>query len=169
MITLDELKCETENINIDKYMGFVEEVRQDMQFPEWIVDIDKEEIEKLIENKTKFWLYSLNERLICSMMLLPTTKEMLEEHGLIFFEEDVANYGQMFVHPNYTGNHLQLQMLKELDKYSMENGFKFGLCRVHPDNVYAIDNIEKDGFVVKKRKTLNIGLRDIYLKEYKKD
>lgn len=169
MITLEELNCETENINLDRYMDFIDDVKQDMQYPEWLVDLSREDVEKLLENKTKIWLYSLKDRLVCSMMLLPTTKEMLESYELFLFEDDVANYGQMFVHPEYTGNHLQLQMLKKMDKYSMDQGFKYALCRVHQDNFYAIDNLEKDNFVFKKRKQLEVGIRDIYIKEYEKE
>ena len=94
---------------------------------------------------------------------------MLEEYGLFLYQEEVANYGQMFVNPEYTGNNLQLQMLRTLDKYSMDQGFKYALCKVHPDNIYAIDNIEKDDFILKKRKNLDIGLRHIYIKEYNRD
>ena len=168
MITLEELKCESENVDLYRYITLLEIVKEDMQFPEWVWDLDRELLDKLMANKSKIWLYSLKEKLICSMIMIPTTREKIEEFGLRLYEDDVMEYGPMFVHPAYTGNHLQLQMMKKLDEYVPTLGYKYSVCTVHPDNAYAIDNIEKDGFVLKKRKRINVGLRDIYLKEYEK-
>ena len=167
MITLDELNCESENIDLDKYMNFVEFIKEDMQFPEWLGDITKEELEELLLNNSKIWLYSLKETLICSMMITPLDNEDLREYELDYKENEIVNYDAMFVSPHYTGNHLQLQMLKQLDKYSINRGYNYALCITHPDNIYSIDNIEKDGFVLKKTKRSDKGIKNLYIKNLK--
>ena len=165
MITLEELKCDANNIDIDKYINFIEVVKQDMQFPEWIGEVEKVDVEKALNNRTKIWLYFKEDTPICSMMLIPTTKEALNKFEIKLLPEEVVGYGPMFVDPNYTGNKLQLQMLRKLDEYSYYSGYKYALATVHPDNAYSIINMEDDGFKKKKSKVLNRGLRDIYIKK----
>lgn len=55
-------------------------------------------------------------------------------------------------------------MLKELDKYSINSGYRWAICTVHPDNKYSINNLLLDEFEFKKTKTFKRGLRNVYLK-----
>ena len=49
------------------------------------------------------------------MMLIPATKELLKSLQLNYKEQEVVDYGPMFVNSKYIGNNLQYQMLTELD------------------------------------------------------
>ena len=165
---LDELKCINENINIDEYIDFREEVKRNMDHSDWLGDFSKEDLIKLLNNNSKIWVYYLINEPVCSMMLIPS-----DERALLKFEVDldyreVVDYGPMFVNPKYVGNGLQFQMLKELDKYCISLGYKYAASTIHPDNIYSINNLVKDDFELVNTKEFTRGIRNIYLKKIDK-
>ena len=81
--------------------------------------------------------------------------------------KDVVDYGPMFVNSKYIGNGLQFQMLKELDKYCLNLGYKYAVGTIHPDNLYSINNLVKDNFEQVNQKQFKRGIRNIYLKKLK--
>ena len=94
-----------------------------------------------------------------------------DERALKKFEVDldyhiVADYGPMFVDPNYVGNGLQYQMLTWLDGYCQDKGYQYAAGTVHPDNIFCIRNMLKDEFEYKNQKEFSRGLRNIYVKKY---
>lgn len=163
---LKELKCISENIDLDMYIKFREEVKKHMEYPEWLWDFSKEDLEDLLKNGSKIWVYYLNNEEVCSMMSIPSTKKSIDKFKLDIDYRDVIDYGPMFVNIEYVGNRLQFQMLKELDKYFM-NRYKYVIATIHPDNMFSINNILKDDFIYKSTQEFKRGTRNIYLKEYK--
>ena len=79
----------------------------------------------------------------------------------------VADYGPIFVHPDYLGKGLQYQMLRFLDEYISNYGYEYAATTVHPDNIYCIHNILKDEFELKGFREFTRGPRNIYLKKVK--
>jgi hypothetical protein len=98
-------------------------------------------------------------------MIIKTTKEELEKLTLPFSENEVIDYGGMFVNPKYLGNKLQLQMLQVLDKYAKSLGYKYAIATVHPDNFYSYNNFLEDNFSYQCFVELKRGPRNIYIKE----
>lgn len=154
-----------EKINIDQYIKFREQVKEKMNDPEWLGDFTKEDIELLLQENSKIWIYYSKEIPICSMMIIPATKKSLKKFELNYKEQEVIDYGPMFVNPNYIGNNLQYQMLRELDEISRKKGYRYAVVTVHPDNMYSIRNLEKDKFKLINTKNFERGTRNIYLKE----
>lgn len=154
-----------EKINIDQYIKFREQVKETMNDPEWLGDFTKEDIELLLQENSKIWVYYSKEIPICSMMIIPATKKSLIKFELNFKVQEVIDYGPMFVNPNYIGNNLQYQMLRELDEISRKKGYRYAVVTVHPDNMYSIRNLEKDKFKLINTKNFERGTRNIYLKE----
>lgn len=167
-MTLKELKCITENINLEEYIELRELVKQNMPHPDWLGDFSKEDIKKMLEQNSKIWIYYRKKQPICSMMLIPAEKKSLIKFGLDLDYQVVADYGPMFVHPNYVGNALQIQMLETLDEYCKTIGYQYAASTVHPENLHSIYNLEKDGFELQGQKILKRGPRNIYVKKYKK-
>lgn len=99
------------------------------------------------------------------MMLIPSTEKDLKKFEIKLDYRDVVDYGPMFVNPKYVGNGLQYQMLKELDNYSVELGYDYAASTIHPDNIYSINNLVKDGFKLIGTKDFTRGTRNIYLKD----
>lgn len=154
-----------EKINIDQYIKFREQVKETMNNPEWLGDFTREDIELLLQENSKIWVYYSKEIPICSMMIIPATKKSLIKFELNFKVQEVIDYGPMFVNPNYIGNNLQYQMLRELDEISRKKGYRYAVVTVHPDNMYSIRNLEKDKFKLINTKNFERGTRNIYLKE----
>ena len=143
---------------------FKEMLKENMENPDWLGDFSKDDLINLLNNNAKIWIYYLNKEPICSMMLIPADKNTLSKFGLNL-DQLVADYGPMFVNPKYTGNKLQLQMTKELDKYCRHLGYKYAASTVHPDNTYCLNNLTKDNFELKETKKFSRGIRNIYLKK----
>lgn len=154
-----------EKINIDQYIKFREQVKETMNYPEWLGDFTREDIELLLQENSKIWVYYSKEIPICSMMIIPATKKSLIKFELNYKVQEVIDYGPMFVNPNYIGNNLQYQMLRELDEISRKKGYRYAVVTVHPDNMYSIRNLEKDKFKLINTKNFERGTRNIYLKE----
>ena len=73
LMELKDLEIVNENINIDEYIKFRELVKQNMEYPEWLGDFSKEELNSMIKEKSIIWIYCLNNEPVCSMMLIPST------------------------------------------------------------------------------------------------
>ena len=65
------------------------------------------------------------------------------------------------------GNGIQLFILQHMDEISNNKGYVYGVSTVHPDNIYCIRNMEKDGFVYHKTRDFKRGIRNIYQKSIK--
>ena len=165
-MNLEDLSYKNNNINLEEYINFREEVKKHMKYPEWLGDFTKEDLIYLLNNNSKIWIYYLKTEPICSMMIIPADKKTLSKFEINLDYQEVADYGPMFVNPKYIGNGLQLKMLKELDKYCISKGYKYAASTIHPDNLYSINNLIKDNFKYKKTKTFTRGPRNIYLKKY---
>lgn len=162
---LNKLKCIDENIEIEEYIKYRDLVKKNMKYPEWLGDFQKEDLQYLLNNGSKIWMYYINDEFVCSMMIIPSTKEDIIKFGLDINYKKTIDYGPMFVNPNYMGNHLQLQMLAYLDDYSFKTGYKYAVSTVHPDNLYSKNNLEKSGFLLTGTKEFTRGIRSIYIKE----
>ena len=99
------------------------------------------------------------------MMLIPSTAKDITKFELDLDYREVADYGPMFVNPKYVGHGLQHQMLQVLDNYCINNNYKYAISTIHPDNIYSINNLEKDNFKYKNKKEFKRGIRNIYVKK----
>lgn len=163
-LNLDSLKCISENIDLDEYIRFIEYVKKHMEYPEWLGDFKKEDLEFMLHNNTKIWLYFFNDIPVCSMMFIPANKSSLEKFEINLDYNEVADYGPMLVNPDFIGNGLQYQMLKKIDVYSINNNYKYAVSTIHPDNIYSINNLLKDEFKQINQKEFKRGLRNVYIK-----
>lgn len=166
---LGELTCISENIDIDKYIDFREQVKKYMEYPEWLGDFSKKDLTKMLKNKSKIWIYYLNNEPVCSMMLIPADEKALLKFELDLNFKEVIDYGPMFVNHKFIGNGLQFQMLKKLDEYCVNIGYRYAIGTIHPNNFYSINNLVKDNFELINTKELKRGIRNIYLKVLDKD
>lgn len=164
-MVLDDLKMINENVNLDKYIEFREYVKQYMEHPEWLGDFTKEDLEVMLKTNSKIWIYYLDHEEVCSMMLIPSTKSALEKFEINLDCKEVVDYGPMMVNPKFVGYGLQYQMLQEIDKYSINNNYKYAVGTIHPDNIYSIRNLIKDDFKLVNFKEFKRGPRNIYIKK----
>lgn len=165
MIELKELEIKHENIDLDKYINFREKVKQNMKHPEWLGDFSKEDIEDLLKNGSKIFVFFKNDKEVCSTMIIPSTSRDIEKFGLDINYKETIDYGPTFVDDKFRGNRLQLQMTKYLDEYSIKKGYKYAVSTIHPDNIYSIRNLKEDCFEEIGYKEFKRGPRKIYMKK----
>lgn len=163
-MNLESLKM-VENINLDDYINERDLIKINMEYPEWLGDFEKEDLEYELKHGAKIWMFYDDDKFVCSMMIIPSTEKVLKKFDIDYEYTTVIDYGPMFVNPKYVGNGLQLQMLEYEDNYAKNNGYMFSLVTIHPENKYSINNILKDGFEYRCQKELSRGIRNIYIKK----
>ncbi len=161
---LSDLKCISDNLDLDEYIRCRELVKDSMIEPSWLGDFSKSKILQLLEDGAKIWMYYKDGDFVSSMMLIPADDKAMNRYSLEIDYTKVVDYGPMFVNPKYQGNSLQYQMLKYLDMYASNLGYEYAIVTIHPDNIYSINNILKDGFTLSGTKEFTRGVRNIYLK-----
>ena len=146
MINLEDLKEKSENIDINEYLKFYKYVRDNMQHPEWLSEFNMEELVYILDHDGKIFNYYNNDILVSSIMYIPSNNKSLRKHNIKYDEEIVGSCGPVLVNPKYVGNGLQLKMMIMLDEYSKSLNKKYMFTKAHPDNIYSIKNILKDGY-----------------------
>lgn len=164
---LRNFNCVSNNHNLDEYLEFYNEVRNNMEHPEWLGTFTKEEIEKLLSIGGKLFNYYDDNVLVCSFFYLPCSNKSLQKHNINYDETIVGSCGPIMVNKKYIGNGLQSQMIEELDNYCRSINKKYCYTRIHPDNVYCINNFTKANYKFLQTYTSKKDgeIRNDYLKE----
>ena len=145
---LSDFYCCCENVNIDDYLKLYKYIKDNMNYPSWLGDFTKDELEDLLKIGAKIWLYYDRNELVCSFMMLPSSNKTLNKNNVFFDEKEVASLGPIMVSKDYIGNKLQLQMMEELENYCKHNNYKYIFTKVHSDNNYSLKNMIKFGFEI---------------------
>ncbi len=165
---LEELEIKSDNIDLDKYIEFREDVKSRMEHPEWLGDFTKEDLKELLKNGSKIWVFYINNEEVCSTMAIPARKKDMDKFDLNIDFKKTIDYGPTFVNDKFRGNKLQLQMTKFLDDFYINKGYEYAVSTIHPDNIYSINNLLGDDFKKVGFKELKRGPRNIYSKKLKK-
>ena len=163
-LQLDNFACR-ENIAVDEYCNYYFNVKNNMEHPEWLGDLTKEDFIYLMNNEAKSWTYFDGDKFVCSVMYIPATQKAIEHLGLKYDKKECAECGSMFVAKEYRGNSLQFQMFEILKKYCKERKFKYILTTAEPNNIYSSNNMEKAGYEKIGFKILERGPRNIYVQK----
>lgn len=164
--SLNDFKCVSDSIDLDKYIEFRESVRSRMEHPEWLGEIPKKGLQEMLDVGGKIWIYYDGDVPVCSIMFIPAgedAKKDLEIEGIDY--KLMGDIGPVFVNFDYLGYGLQMQMLKMYDEYLKSIGYRYQMTTVHPDNIYCGRNMEKHGLVRMGQKEFKRGIRNIYYKE----
>ena len=145
---LNDLKEVSTNVNLDEYLYLYNYVRDNMEHPEWLGTFSKEEIEDILNNNGKIWMYYDKDIPVCSIFYIPTKNKSLRKHNIEYDEEVIGSLGPVMVRKEYVGNGLQTQMMNVLNDYVKSIGKTHMFTKAHSDNIYSIKNILKDGYKV---------------------
>ena len=163
--SLNDLKCISENVALDKYIEFRESVRARMEHPEWLGEIPKEGLQGMIDEGGKIWVYYDGDVPVCSIMYIYGGEEVKDDLELDIDYSHLGEIGPVFVNFDYLGHGLMMQMLEVYENYLKDIGFKHQMTTVHPDNIYCSRNMEKHGMKKISLKQFKRGPRNIYYKE----
>lgn len=162
----NEFNCISEHNNIDEYLEFYKYVKSNMKEPSWLGEFSLNELKNVLNNEGKLFNFYDNNIIVCSMLYIPSNNKTLEKHNLKYDEKLVGSCGPIMVNPKYVGNKFQKQMLELLDKYCKSIGKRYIFTKVHPDNIYSINNFVSDGYkFVETYKTSSGEPRSVYFKE----
>lgn len=163
---INEFNCIIEHNNIDEYLEFYKYVKSNMKEPSWLGEFSLNELKNILNNEGKLFNFYDNNIIVCSMLYIPSNNKTLKKHNLKYDEDLVGSCGPIMVNPKYVGNKFQKQMLELLDKYCKSIGKRYIFTKVHPDNIYSINNFISDGYkFVETYKTSSGELRSVYFKE----
>ena len=163
---INEFNCISEHNNIDEYLEFYKYVKSNMKEPSWLGEFSLNELKNILNNEGKLFNFYDNNIIVCSMLYIPSNNKTLKKHNLKYDEDLVGSCGPIMVNPKYVGNKFQKQMLELLDKYCKSIGKRYIFTKVHPDNIYSINNFISDGYkFVETYKTSSVELRSVYFKE----
>lgn len=163
---INEFNCISEHNNIDEYLEFYKYVKSNMKEPSWLGEFSLNELKNILNNEGKLFNFYDNNIIVCSMLYIPSNNKTLEKYNLKYDEKLVVSCGPIMVNPKYVGNKLQKQMLELLDKYCKSIGKRYIFTKVHPDNIYSINNFVGDGYkFVETYKTSSGEPRSVYFKE----
>ena len=162
---LENLKCIDYDNNLDEYLKFYKYIKDNMQHPQWLGEFTKNELIYILEHGGKLFNYYDNDKLVCSVLYIPTKNKTLIKHKIDLDESIVGSCGPIMVNPKYVGNNLQYQMQNMLSNYVKSINKKYIFTKVHPDNIYSINNFIKDNYKFIEFYEAKDGPRNCYLKE----
>lgn len=163
---INEFNCISEHNDIDEYLEFYKYVKSNMKEPSWLGEFSLNELKNILNNEGKLFNFYDNNIIVCSMLYIPSNSKTLKKHNLNYDEKLVGSCGPIMVNPKYVGNKFQKQMLELLDKYCKGIGKIYIFTKVHPDNIYSINNFVGDGYkFVETYETSSGEPRNVYFKE----
>lgn len=165
---LNELKCKSVNNNLDEYLEYYDMVMDNMERKEFIGYFNKEDMQTILKDGAKLFVYRNNKEIVCSFVYIPACEHSMKKLNLNYDIKDVGECGPLLVNPKYRGNGLQYQMLQVLTKYCKKLGKKYLITTVHPDNVYSINNFLKEGYKLRNKFVFHRGPRNLYVKYLEK-
>ena len=163
---INEFNCISEHNDIDEYLEFYKYVKSNMKEPSWLGEFSLNELINILNNEGKLFNFYDNNTIVCSMLYIPSNNKTIKKHNLNYDEKLVGSCVPIMVNPKYVGNKFQKQMLELLDKYCKSIGKRYIFTKVHPDNIYSINNFVSDGYkFVETYKTSSGEPRSVYFKE----
>lgn len=144
----EDLQCISNNVNLNDYLKLYTYVRENMKNPEWLGTFSLSEIKETLSNGGKIWLYYDNEKLVCSVFYIPSNQKTLNKRNINTLEKETGSLGPIMVSPDYGGNGYILKMLNVFNKYCISIGMKYIFTKAHSQNLYSINNMYKDGYIL---------------------
>ncbi|MGM0378584.1 MAG: hypothetical protein ACQEQE_02460 [Bacillota bacterium] len=144
-LTLDEL---------DSLMTLQNEIHQDIpdEYKETYVCKPKKEFKKYLENGGIFLGIYVDNKLIGARI---TETPKLSKKNLGYFLDftkdqllKTMHFKTMLVKKEFRGNNLQIRSMNLVEKMFIKRGYKYGMCRISPNNYYSLSNALKFGLKI---------------------
>ena len=141
--------------DLDGFARLLADVRDGMPRKDWFA-LDPPELlrERMAAGKMELWLAMDEERVVGGLNILHPGLEP-ENYGydLDFDREkllQVVNMDSAAVHPDYRGMGIQRCLLEASERELREQGARYLLCTIHPENRFSLHNALKQGYTICK-------------------
>ena len=143
--------------DLEAFIRLLYEVRDAMPNKEcFFLDPPEDIREMMVNGSMKLWVAMDGDCLAGAFdILIPGLSENNYGYDLGFTEEEllrVVNMDSAAVHPDYRGQGLQKRLMQEAEKYIRAAGNRILLCTVHPDNLFSLNNVLNQGYVIIMKK-----------------
>ena len=127
-----------------------------LEHKEWYVPDDEEFLERHIDAEGYILKYEVEERenstQIAGFLVVRYPKKakdnlrvyLPEEEAVL--PEEVEHMESAAVLPKFRGQHIQQKLLAYAENMEREKGTKYLMGTVHPDNVYSLGSLEREGY-----------------------
>lgn len=139
-----------------RFVDFLAEVKKTVVRQDWFYMDPPDLIRKMMEDGTmELWLAMDGDRLAASFdILYPGIESYNYGYDLGLTEDElrlVIHMDTSAVHPDYRGLGLQRRMIANAEMELSGQGRRILLSTVHPDNLYSLNNLLRQGYEIQKR------------------
>ena len=152
------------------YIRLLAEIKAGMNNQDWFFLDPPEEIRAFMENGTmELWVAMDGERMAGGFDILhPGLKSINYGYDLGFSERQLLRVVQMdtaAVAADYRGLGLQKKLMETAEAEIRKESGRILLSTVHPDNVYSMNNLLKQGYTVAKTVAKYGSVRNVLRKD----
>ena len=138
------------------FIRFLQEVWETMPRKEWFYLDPPDTVREMMNDGTMaLWVAMDGERMAAAFdILFHGLASNNYGYDLGLTEQELLQVVHMdtsAVHPDYRGRGLQQKMVQTAEEALSGWGRRILLCTVHPDNVYSLNNMQKQGYTIQKR------------------
>lgn len=140
----------------DSVIQLFQEARAAMTNQDWFFLDPPEEVREMMESGImELWVAMDGDRLAGAFDLIhPGLDPMNYGYDLGFEKGDLMRVVQMdtaAVHPDYRGHGLQKRLMETAEAEIRKQSGRILLCTIHPDNVYSLNNVLRQGYTIEKK------------------
>ncbi len=138
------------------FVKFLQQIQEDMENKAWFYLDPPEDIYRMMESEImELWLAEEDGLLAGAFSIIrPGMDACNYGFDLGFTEEELlrtVNMDTAAVHPRFRGRGLQRRLIQQAEAELMQKGSAILLCTVHPDNGFSLQNMQKQGYTIRKK------------------
>lgn len=137
------------------YISFLDAIRVEMQQKDWFYLDPPDTVRDMMANGIMdFWLAMDGERIAAAFSIVyPGLDSCNYGYELELTQEELLRVVHMdtaAVHWDYRGLGLQRKMVQTAEDELAGKGRRILLCTVHPENLYSLNNMQKQGYAIQR-------------------
>lgn len=141
--------------DLEAFICLLSGVRETMTQKDWFILDPPETIREMMdEGILEFWVALDGSRMAGGLSIVhPGERECNYGYDLGYDRErllKVVNMDSAAVHPDYRGQGIQGRLLEAAETALREQGARYLLCTIHPENRFSLNNALKQGYTIEK-------------------